>query len=210
MGDRGFVVGDVLMQRAAKGDVQGLMASANGEERQVKIESNPSEFEVVLIVFGAHAVQRWMSLGRAVAVWIDVWAAHEAHSIKSCEDLGESGYGLRIRGQDDRDSTGSYNGVAVKLPRGVDGASPAFGLTAVSTWQNNERLHTAQARASLGLRYRKGNFGHDSTASVLPKKDRDVANLGGQGRDGVIHFDGEMLSKDAAISKGHQPQLERL
>ena len=80
------LVGNVLNQGAAEGDVEHLDASANGEERQVALKGVIDQRQLEAIAQIGYAVRRRMDGMVAVACRINIGAAAEEQTVNGTEE----------------------------------------------------------------------------------------------------------------------------
>ena len=84
--------GQVLVQRAAAGDVQHLQAAADAEQRQPAFERRRDERELGGVAGRAHAAGLRVRL-RAERGRVDVPAARQDESVQPCRGLLDTGDG---------------------------------------------------------------------------------------------------------------------
>ena len=112
-------VGDVLVERAAAGDVEQLHPAADAEHRQVALERAAREGELEAVALGPGALRVRVGLG-AVAGRVDVRAAGEDEPVEQVEQLlGRLG-DLVVGRQDQRQPARLGDAARVRALRDVD------------------------------------------------------------------------------------------
>ena len=106
------LVGEVLPERAAAGDVHDLHAAADAEQRDVALERAPGQCELERVPLGPHAAGHRVGLG-AVGGRVDVGAAGQDQAVQDVEHLVGLGLGLGVGRQHERDPARGLDGVDV-------------------------------------------------------------------------------------------------
>ena len=95
----GMLIGDVLNQRAAEGDIDDLDAATDAEDGDTKLDRGGKEIDFELVPFGIDTIRFWVNRGVAVPLWRDVGASAEQNAVHVCTSAFG---GIDLRRQDHR------------------------------------------------------------------------------------------------------------
>lgn len=105
------VVVDVLHKGAAERDVEHLVAPADRQEREARLDGGARHRQVERVVIGIDAVHPRIDDGRAVTMRVDIGPARQAHPVEPGERLAQVIEGVGKRRQHHRLAAGSHDGV---------------------------------------------------------------------------------------------------
>ena len=101
------VVVDVLHKGAAERDVEHLVAPADRQEREARLDGGARHRQVERVVIGIDAVHPRIDDGRAVTMRVDIGPARQAHPVEPGERLAQVIEGVGKRRQHHRLAAGS-------------------------------------------------------------------------------------------------------